>query len=447
MDEHILIEISLLITTALACGMAFEWFGQPSILGYILTGIILGPTGIALVDDKSYITILAEFGVQMLLYVIGMELSLVQFRKVWKPAGSVAILQIGGTFAVIKTLGYVLHWSNGYVFALTTAIALSSTAVAIQLLKRIHQLHSEAGRLTVGILIAQDLLVIPIIIMLRHYNQDVFSINIFIKFIVPIVILLALTNFLKDGKLLHIPFLRTLIKNPELSALASVFFCFGCASLSGISGFSPAYGAFLGGLIVGNTEQKESLLHYVHPLQSLFLAAFFVSVGLLIDINFIGQHLIKIICLMLVIFVCKTVLNMVILRLLKQDWKVSFLSGVSLSQMGEFGFLITSLAFDEHLIDSHGKQLILTLVVLSLVASPFWLKSIKKIRTIKFSGGDFHELINKVYDEDFTFVCRAKALLKGFRKFSWVHKNTKPNQIEPMISHPTYSTSSDDQQI
>lgn len=436
MIENYLTEISLLIATALACGMLFEWFGQPAILGYILAGGILGPSGIALVDDKSYLPILAELGVQMLLYIVGMELSLAQFQKVWKVAGSTAILQILGTMLVIKTIGVFLHWTNGYVIILSVAIALSSTAVAIQLLKRIDQLNAPAGRFTIGVLIAQDLLVIPIILILRQYNEGFFQIGTILKFVAAIAILGFLVRFLGRGKPLHLPFLRTLVKNTELTALGGVFFCFGCAALAGLIGFSTAYGAFLGGLIVGNTAQKETLIKMIQPIQSILLAAFFVSVGLLLDVSFIWQNFIKLTCLMLVLFVCKTVLNMVVLRVLGQTWKLSFLSGIVLSQMGEFGFLVASIGFEERLIDSHGKQLILTLVVLSLIASPFWLKSIKKIRNTKFASEELTEILNKVYDQDFTIVCRIKALCIGMRRY-FISRKTSREHVAPIIVEPT----------
>lgn len=434
MAETFLTEISLLIATALACGMLFEWFGQPAILGYILAGGILGPSGIALVDDKSYLPILAELGVQMLLYIVGMELSLVQFRKVWKIAGSTALLQILGTFLVIKAIGLLLNWTNGYVIILSVAIALSSTAVAIQLLKRIDQLDAPAGRLTIGVLIAQDLLVIPMILILRNYNEGLFQLGTMMKFASAIAILALLMKVLGQGKPVRLPFLRTIVKNVELTALGSVFFCFGCAALAGLLGFSTAYGAFLAGLIIGNTAQKETLMTMIQPIQSILLAAFFVSVGLLLDVHFIWQHLLKLTCLMVVIFVCKTVLNVAILHALKQTWKISFLSGLVLSQMGEFGFLIASIGFEEQLIDSHGKQLILTLVVLSLIASPFWLKSMKKIRNLRFASEELTEVLNKVYDQDFTVVCRIKALCIGFRRYFLKPKQaTVRNHVAPHI--------------
>lgn len=417
MGEHFLIEISLLIATALAGGMLFEWFGQPAILGYILAGIILGPSGIGLVDDSSYIGVLAELGVQMLLYIVGMELSLVDFKKVWGISASTALFQLFGVFFVMKTLGYFLNWSPGYILVLSISIALSSTAVAIQLLQRINQLDSRAGLLSIGILMAQDLAIIPIILLLRHYNDSLFQPSLLGKFILSILVFVVLLRYLGRGKNLKLPFLRTLAQNPELAALSGVFFCFGCAAISGLAGLSTAYGAFLGGLIIGNTTQREQLFKVIQPVQSILLAAFFVSVGLLIDIHFVLVHIVKILCLLLVILVCKTVLNIAILRILKQAWPLSFLSGIVLSQMGEFGFLIATIGAQENLIDGHGKKLILTLVALSLIASPFWLKSIRKLQSITLRNVGLSEIMGTVYDREISFLKRFHNLAKGFLSY------------------------------
>ena len=153
--------IALVVVVALLCGMAMARLKQPALVGYILAGVVLGPSGFGLVEDRERINLLAELGVLMLLFLIGMELSLHAFMKVWRIALLGTVMQVGGAIVVMLLLSVVFGWTIEIAMLLGFVIALSSTAVVIKMLADIGELDSEVGRVTVAILIAQDLAVVP----------------------------------------------------------------------------------------------------------------------------------------------------------------------------------------------------------------------------------------------------------------------------------------------
>jgi CPA2 family monovalent cation:H+ antiporter-2 len=158
--------IAIVALAALLCGLGLERLRQPAIVGYILAGVLLGPSAFAVVHDRGDIDILAELGVLMLLFVIGMELSLRAFRRVWKLAVLTTLIQIGVSTSVMYLAATVAGFSVGVSIVLGFVVALSSTAVAIKVLEDIGELRTRAGRITVSVLIAQDLAVVPMMLSL-----------------------------------------------------------------------------------------------------------------------------------------------------------------------------------------------------------------------------------------------------------------------------------------
>ena len=159
--------IALVVVVALLCGMAMLRLKLPALIGYILAGVVLGPSGFGLVEDRDQINLLAELGVLMLLFLIGMELSLHEFKKVWRIALMGTVLQVGGAVLVMLLLSVVFGWTVEIAILLGFVIALSSTAVVIKMLGDIGELESDVGRVTVAILIAQDLVVVPMMLILN----------------------------------------------------------------------------------------------------------------------------------------------------------------------------------------------------------------------------------------------------------------------------------------
>jgi CPA2 family monovalent cation:H+ antiporter-2 len=383
MHENInLTEIALVVVAALAGGITLSRLRQPAILGYILSGIILGPSGFALIRSRDQVGVLAELGVLLLLFVVGMELSLRTFKKVWGIATLCTILQILLSITITVTLSNMFSWSLGLSLLLGFVASVSSTAVVVKMLESLGELKSETGQLTIGILIAQDLAIVPMILILRNYGESWFNPMLFVKVLGSIGMIVALINYLSRRQRVRLPLTQMIAGEKDLTALASMTFCFAAAAVSGLIGLSAPYGAFLAGLVLGNTHERVIMLETIKPVQSILMMAFFLSIGLLLDIEFIWQHLWHVLLLLFVITVGKTALNIGILRILHLPWSQAFLVGVVLAQLGEFAFLMATISNETHIINEFGERLIIGLTVLSLAFSPLWLASAKRLRDL-----------------------------------------------------------------
>ena len=287
-------------------------------------------------------------------------------------------MQIVISTLVILGLGKFFDLSLGLSLTLGFSIALSSTAVAIKMLESIGETKTDAGQLAIGILVAQDLAVVPLMMIIKGLQHGSFNYSVGLTVLVSTGLLAALIWVLLRKQNFRLPLSHLYGRNADLQSLLAMLCCFGMASVAGLLGLSAAYGAFIGGLIVGNSDQRELLLRSAKPIQSV-LMVFFVSVGLLLDFQFIWDHLYKVITILLFVTVGKTIANICILHFLKQPWNNSFLAGLVVSQVGEFAFILATLGADIQIIDAQGKQLIVSLAALSLVTSPLWLIAARRL--------------------------------------------------------------------
>jgi CPA2 family monovalent cation:H+ antiporter-2 len=413
-NDFNLTEIAIVALAALGCGVLLERFRQPAVLGYILAGVILGPSMLGMVESREQVTILAELGVLMLLFLVGMELDLQDFKKVWHISLLCTLLQIAGCLLVMLGLGKIFHIPLGLTVLLACAIALSSTAVAVKMLEGIGELTTPTGQLTIGILIAQDLAVVPMMLILKDFNSGQLHAEVIIQSIISVGLLGALIFYLSRRERIRLPFENVVKGHEDLLPLLSLAFCFCLAALSGLTGLSAAYGSFLAGLILGNTTAHDSLLQSTKPIQSILMMVFFLSIGLLMDLQYIWQHIWQVLLLLSFITVGKSLLNITVLHILGQPWSRSFLSGLILAQMGEFAFLLTSVGTQSGLINEDGQRLVISLAALSLAFSPLWLAGARRIIILgSKEAASFQEIISSIYGSQIqNFVLVFKEISK-----------------------------------
>ena len=377
-----LTEIALVIVCALVWGLIFTRLRQPAIIGYMFAGLVIGPYLVNASGIEHTIKALSELGVFMLLFVLGMEMNLRFFRENWQITLGCVLAQFLISFTAVYALSFFLGWSLGLSFVLGCIITLSSTAVAIKMLESMGKLKTDTGHLTIGILIAQDLAFVPMILMIQGMGDASVSLGIvFLKVVSSVGFLGLLVWALSRAERLEIPYLNDISRDGELLPLLALTFCFGLASITGTLGLSATYGAFLAGLILGNTSERHQVLEVTQPIQSLLLMVFFLSVGLLIDIDFILDHWIKIGLLLFVVAFGKTILNATILHVLKQPWSISFVSSLVLAQIGEFAFVLSDVGSSIGLLNPVDHKLVISLTILSLANSPLWLSLAKKFQT------------------------------------------------------------------
>ncbi|MCE2716454.1 MAG: cation:proton antiporter [Pseudomonadota bacterium] len=419
--------IALVILIALIFGLGMTRLKQPPILGYIIAGLILGPSGLAYVESRDQVSILAEMGVLLLLFVIGIELNLRTFKKVWLVTSLATLFQIVICTGVTWAISYFLGWGSGLPVLLGFITAISSTAVAVKMLDTIGETNSEIGQISIGILIAQDFAIVPMILILRNYHADLSILGLFSKLLLAVGIIAGLIYYLSQKQRVRIGFLADVIRQKDLLPLVSLVFCFAAAALSGVIGLSAAYGAFLAGLTIGNTHERSAVLDTVKPIQSTLIMVFFLSIGILMDVGFIYLHLGTFILLLLLITVGKTAINILILRFLQIPWSEAFLVGVVLAQIGEFAFLMASIGHEAKIIDEFGEKLILSLTALSLLFSPIWMTLARHLKNITDDS--------KISIKDVV----AWLTLPGshFLKFVWKRAAKEWKEEEKSIKHPS----------
>ncbi len=387
MHAHGLLEIAVVIVGALGAGLLLQRLKQPAIVGYILAGVLLGPSGFELIENRTAIELLAELGVLLLLFIIGLELSLRAFRRVARIAVLCALAQIVVSVGAVWLLGQIFGWSTGLVVTLGFVIALSSTAVAMKILEEIGELRSDVGRTAVGVLIAQDLAVVPMLLLIQSLGgSGGLNISTLVVLALAIVLLIAMIVFLTQRERVGLPFASQLEGNVELTALTALAYCFGAAMVSGLVGLSPAYGAFLAGLWIGNSHARKWIIDATLPIQSVLLMAFFLSIGLLLDLGYIWDNLGEVLVLLLLVTLAKSALNIAVLRLLGEPWQRAWLAGVSIGQIGEFSFVLVAAGFTVGFIEPEGQKLAVAIIALSLVTSPLWLLTARRLEKFNWHG-------------------------------------------------------------
>jgi len=381
--------IALITMAALLCGLLFIRARQPAIVGYIIAGVVLGPTGFELVTNTQSVQILAELGVIMLLFLIGMELSLRGFKAVYKIAVGTAILQIILFVSAFSVIGYNLDWELSQILLFGFALSLSSTAVAIKILEETDDLRTEVGRITVGVLIAQDLAVIPMLLIINSFGENTvpgMEYLIVIKLLSSVGFLAWLAWFLSRREGIKLPLVTLLERRPDIAPLAALASCFTLATLSGVLGLSTAYGAFIAGLVIGNSNARNIMHQATHSIQTVLMMVFFLSIGLLIDLDYITTHWSQVLSLLALVTIFKTIFNVFILRLLKEPWERAVQTGVVIGQVGEFSFVLVAAGLTHNIISADSYRLMIAVIALSLIISPMWLSTARRLHKLTEQG-------------------------------------------------------------
>lgn len=411
-----LTQIAVVAMVALVGGLILTRFKQPAVLGYVLAGVILGPSGLAFVQDREGVAILAELGVLLLLFLVGLELDLRDFIKRWKLSVSAVFLQVIISFLLILGPTLLLGGTLSLAIFLSFVGALSSTAVSVKMLESTGHMKTSVGHVTLAVLIAQDLAFVPMILLVRAVGGESFSGFMAVKIVLSIGFLWFLIHKLSKKARYHLPFSSRIKSEGDMVPLAALSFCFALAAATGLLGLSAAYGAFIAGLIMGNSQHHKTLIAATHPIQSILMMVFFLSVGLLLDLSFIEKHLLLVVLLLVLLSLLKTILNIGIFHYLKLAWPQAFLGGAMLAQLGEFTFLLVGVGQEVHLLDAEGAKLVIALTALSLAFSPLWLSLIRRVKTMRVSEGvTFIAFLEKVFSNEFEWCSRIKAFVQKQR--------------------------------
>ncbi len=365
----------------LAIGLLLRTFRQPQLVGYILAGALLGPSGLALVPDIATVEELGALGVTLLLFFIGMEISPRELAKGWRIAIFGTLFQIAMSVGTTLAMGYWLGWPLARSVLLGFVISLSSTAVVLKLLQDRGELDSKAGRNVLLILLAQDLAVVPMLIVISFLGDGAPSQADILRQMFGGVLLLGFSAWLISREQIRLPLVRHIRGDHELQIFAALLICFGMALISGILNLSAALGAFIGGMVIASAREIEWVRRALEPLHVVFVAIFFVSVGMLIEPLFLREHAGQIALLVGGVLLTNTFLNALILYLLGNDWRGALYAGALLSQIGEFSFVLAAVGLNSQIVSQGAYQLTVAVIAISLVASPAWIALVRRMNS------------------------------------------------------------------
>ena len=381
--------IALELSIAVLCGLVLRWLKLPVTPAFILAGIVIGPTGLGLVEDPHQIEELADLGVLLLLFIIGMELRLQSFGALLPIALGTALAEILVMTAIALLAARFASRETASALVIGFMVAISSTAVAIKMMDEAEEKSSPAGKLALAILVAQDLAVIPLLLItsaLGGASSTAAIPLVALKLALSLALLCGLVAALTRVKSFRFPFSGVILRDVDFGTLSILGICFVSATAFGLIGLSPALGAFLAGLCVGHSTLRRPALRVAEPVHSLLLFSFFLSVGLLIDLRYVWRELWLIAAALLVVTVGKTLLNYGVLRLFRQRHDTAVLAALFLAPIGEFSFVLGATASEGGVMTPEGRDLAIAVVALSLLVSPLWFVGAERAHRLAVRG-------------------------------------------------------------
>ncbi len=375
------LEITLLYLLAAVLGVvACRFFKLPPMLGYLAVGVVIGPNALALSQNADGVRHLGEFGVVFLMFVIGLEFNLSKLRSMRRHVFGLGMLQV--TLTIVLGTGGTLFlaavapslWGMGWqtALALSGAIAMSSTAIVVKLLSERLELESEHGKRVMGVLLFQDLAVVPLLVLIPALGSP--PDQLFTALGIAALKATVLLGVLLTGGQRLMRWWLTLVarrKSEELFVLNLLLVTLALAWLTERAGLSLALGAFVAGMLISETEYKHQVETDIRPFHDVLLGLFFISIGMMLDWRLVLERWPLVIVLVTLPVLFKLALVTVLARGLGATAGVSLRTGLYLAQAGEFGFVLLSLAQDNNLVPPELLNPILASMVLSMLATPF----------------------------------------------------------------------------
>lgn len=379
-DVGFLRDLLLLIGLAIPIVALAHRVSAPPLVGFLVAGVIVGPSGLALIDRPEEIDTLAELGVALLLFGVGLELSLAHVRQWARPVLIGGSLQVGGTLVCVALILLLFGLPLNQTVFYGALAAMSSTAIVTKAYADREELDTPHGRLVLSLLIFQDLCVLPLMLLLPLL-ADVGGLNwasAWLQLLRGLVIMMVLVvggRFVVKWTLDRV----VLFRDRDLFTLCIGFFGIGVTLMTSAAGFSIAIGAFIAGLIISESEYGLQALSDVLPFRALFSGIFFISIGMLLDIPTVLEQPVALLALTAALLVIKTIFVAGSVLALGGMLATALICGLSLAQVGEFSFLIAAVGLPLGLFRGGDYQVFLSSAVLSMMATPFLVRSARPV--------------------------------------------------------------------
>jgi len=371
-EGAILRDLVVLFATALPIVYVFQRLNVPSVVGFLIAGIVIGPNGAGLIAQTADVESLAELGLVLLLFVVGLELSLAQLARLGRVIVWSGCVQVLGTGALGFGVALLLGLSPSTALLLGFLLAQSSTAIVLKTLSDRGEINAPHGRLAVGILLIQDLSLIPMMLLTRLLaSSDVMSWlavgRVLLQAAMTVMLIIVTARFLMPAILRQVVKLRS----RELFTGVVILLCLGTAWLAAWGGLSLALGALIAGLVVSESEFSHQATAEILPFRDAFNSVFFISIGMLLRLDFLWEHLPLLAGAAMALVVCKTVVTTVAIAPFYRSARVAVTTALSLAQIGELAFVLAQFASPAGLMTAQQYELFVAVAVLTMVAAPF----------------------------------------------------------------------------
>lgn len=370
-DASFLSETLIFLIAAVVVAPVFQRLRSSLVLGYLVAGVIIGPGVLGLISGSKQVHNIAELGVVFLLFTIGLELSVDRLKVIRNQIFGVGTAQVGVTAVIVAAIAYSVGFSLQTSVIIGGGLALSSTAVVLQLLSERGELTSRRGRLTFAILLLQDLAVVPLLALVPAFageGDDTVTALLW-TFGKALLLLVGVAIF---GRFVVRPLFRAVAvgRSSELFAAVTLAVLLGMAWLTGTFGLSLAIGGFLAGLLLAETEYRHQVAADIQPFRGLLLGLFFMTVGISLDLGIIFENTLLVLGLLLGLIVLKTAITMVLCRITGVSSAISLNTALVLSQAGEFGFVLFALAGGFGLLEPREATILTAVIGLSMALTP-----------------------------------------------------------------------------
>lgn len=365
-------DILILLVFSVVIVFVLQRLKLPSIIGFLLTGVVIGPYGLSLIEAVEQVEILSEVGVILLLFVIGMELSIKQLVSIKKTVFIGGFLQVGLTVGVAALVYNLLGNSWNEAVFVGFLFSLSSTAIVLKTLQDRQEISAPHARNALAILIFQDIIVVPMMLLTPMMAGESSNITMdILMLLVKSVIVIVLTYISARYVVPRLMHAVAKTNSKELFLLVTITLCFAIAFLTAEIGLSLALGAFIAGLIISESEYSHQATSIILPFRELFTSFFFVSVGMLLDLSFFLKHIPIILILVLVVLIIKASVATIAVAILKYPTKTAILTGLALFQVGEFAFILSKIGINYNLLTPETNQYFLSVSIMSMMVTPF----------------------------------------------------------------------------
>lgn len=374
-EAPLLQDIVVLLVCSLPVVFVCQKIGLPALVGFLVTGIVIGPSAGGLIHDPENVQVLAELGVALLLFTIGLEFSLTRLASMRRMILGAGGLQVVGTFAIMALAARITGAAWQIAVVLGLVAALSSTAVVLKILSDRAEIHMPHGQFAVSILLFQDFSVLPMLMLLpllaqpEHAGIGEVVRTLAIACAATTVVIVAARRILPAvfGQVLR-------LRSQELFIGVVVLTCFGTAWLASSLGISIAIGAFIAGLVISESEYSHQVVADILPLRDLFSSIFFVSVGMLLDLTYLAGHFGQVLALLVSLMVVKATVGTLAVMPFHASRSVAILVGAAIAQVGEFSFVLAAEAQNVGILVPGAFQGVLAASVFSMVLAPFLLR-------------------------------------------------------------------------